>query len=191
MNTLSRLNHRFIVRYFTTWVETNEPESAAPSDSETEDESEEKTAERTADGIMSTPDWRARQLAKHGASADGEFSLGLNPFRVGGHGGHGGLGLMDDFGSGSQSSFPSIHFDDSEEIKGGSSSDEEGGSSEDDDHGVVFNLEVTGPSGAMSPMPTPTPPRAMARTLYIQMEFVENQTLREVSDIFCDYRSCC
>lgn len=37
VNALSRLNHRFIVRYYTTWVETSDPAStAASSDSERE-----------------------------------------------------------------------------------------------------------------------------------------------------------
>ena len=32
VNALSRLSHRNIVRYYTTWVETSEPQSTAASD---------------------------------------------------------------------------------------------------------------------------------------------------------------
>ncbi|KZT71101.1 Serine/threonine-protein kinase [Daedalea quercina L-15889] len=80
VNALSRLNHRFIVRYYTTWVETSEPASTAVSS-----ESDRETA--TADGDTSVPDSRSR-----GSDED--------PFLVD----------LDDLESGSRHSFPSIHF---------------------------------------------------------------------------------
>jgi translation initiation factor 2-alpha kinase 4 len=84
VNALSRLSHRFIVRYYTTWVETSEPTSTAASD-------DSGTESGTEDAMTSVPE-------------SSERSLGSNdPFHID-------LDDLDDLNSRSKSSFPSIHF---------------------------------------------------------------------------------
>jgi eukaryotic translation initiation factor 2-alpha kinase 4 len=157
VNTLSRLNHRFIVRYFTTWVETSEPISAMPSDSDTENEST-SIEDKTASGTGASAKTRRHQ--------NGSFSGSFDPFRVN----------LDDLGGNTQSqnSFPSIHFGGGEETstKDGSSGDED----EEEIDGDVFSMDVVDTDGT----PGIPSPRLLQRTLYIQMEFVERQTLKEV-----------
>ena len=82
VNALSRLSHRNIVRYYTTWIETSEPQSTTSDDS-----SAEFTAE---DGMTSVPETSERHLPINGG-----FYINIEDF--------------DDL-SGSRSSFPSIHF---------------------------------------------------------------------------------
>ncbi|KAL6299472.1 kinase-like domain-containing protein [Sparassis latifolia] len=139
VNALSRLNHRFIVRYYTTWVETSEPTSTtASSDSDRDTE--------TADGMTSVP------KSKGDGSAD-PFSIDL-----------------DDLGSESRHSFPSIHFTQSGSVD---ENDVDTEDSSDEGFGDPFRKEP------LSRPETPQTPPAMSRTLYIQMEFVERQTLKE------------
>ncbi|KAJ7668466.1 kinase-like domain-containing protein [Mycena polygramma] len=144
VNALSRLSHRFIVRYFTTWVETAEPASAAASDDSSADSG-------TEDGT-SVPDFSERHIS----SSD---NLGFD------------LADLDDIGSGSRSSFPSIHFSRS------SSPRTEDGEGEESDSDSVSSEDISTPQ-----VPPPTPPPVLSRTLYIQMEFVERQTLKERID---------
>jgi translation initiation factor 2-alpha kinase 4 len=160
VNALSRLSHRFIVRYYTTWVETSEPISTTSSDT-----SDSETG--TDDGMTSVPHSRE----KHSGSNDISFRLDD----------------LDDFGSGSKSSFPSIHFTRSSSPK----------TDEDDDSEDAFG-NLFGPETPRQFEPATPPPR-ITRTLYIQMvrcldvkcikkfviefvhqEFVERQTLKEV-----------
>jgi translation initiation factor 2-alpha kinase 4 len=83
VNALSRLSHRNIVRYDTTWVETSEPQSSVASD--------DSSAEfATEDGRTSVPETNERHLPINGG-----FYINIEDF--------------DDL-SGSRSSFPSIHF---------------------------------------------------------------------------------
>lgn len=90
VNALSRLSHRFIVRYYTTWVETYEPHSTAPSDTES------STDSGTEDGLTSVP-----------PSSSGTRSRSDS---------HKSFALYDDLdelgagGSASKGSFPSIRF---------------------------------------------------------------------------------
>ena len=109
VNALSRLSHRFIVRYYTTWVETTEPTSTTASD----DSSAESTDE---DGMTSVP-----HAMSNGDRLNGGFSINIEDF--------------DDL-SESGSSFPSIHFDRSTSPTGEdtSSGEEEG----DDPFGSLF-----------------------------------------------------
>lgn len=134
VNALSRLNHRFIVRYYTTWVETSEPASTAAS-SESDRDTE------TADGDTSVPDSRSR------GSDDDPFLVDL-----------------DDLGSSSRHSFPSIHF-----TRSGSADPEKGSesasSAETDGEGAFNGLFSSGPIIRLPVDPAPT----VSRTLYIQM----------------------
>ncbi|KAJ7874765.1 kinase-like domain-containing protein [Mycena olivaceomarginata] len=149
VNALSRLSHRFIVRYFTTWVETAEAASAAPSD--------DSGAESGTEYGTSVPDSSDRRVS---FSDDIGFDLAD----------------LDDLGSGSRSSFPSIHFSHSR-ASSPRTDDGEGDDEcdESDSDGVPEDL-------SSSNEPSPTPPRVLSRTLYIQMEFVERQTLKERID---------
>ncbi|KIL60768.1 hypothetical protein M378DRAFT_906708 [Amanita muscaria Koide BX008] len=170
VNALSRLSHRFIVRYYTTWVETSEITSAVPSDDE--------GAEDDEDGLTSVPN------SGSGAKENGS---GSHPLTSGGFS----IDLSDLDGSQSRWSFPSIHFSRSRSPESGESSgsgscgsdgangDGSGSSSEEINRGHLkglFAKKTTMLQGLM------TPPLVMTRTLYIQMEFVERQTLKERVD---------
>ncbi|TFK38831.1 hypothetical protein BDQ12DRAFT_605427 [Crucibulum laeve] len=99
VNALSRLSHRFIVRYYTTWIETYEPTSTAASD----DSSAESGTE---DGMTSVPETDERHLPTNGG-----FSIDMEDF---------------DEISESRTSFPSIHFGESSSPGTSDSSDEDG-----------------------------------------------------------------
>lgn len=129
VNALSRLSHRFIVRYFTTWVETADVASAAASD--------DSEASGTEDGT-SVPDLSERHI----------FSSDHIAFD---------LDDLDDIGSGSRSSFPSIHFSRSSSPR---TDDGEGDESDSDEASEELSS---------SQEPPPTPPPVVSRTLYIQM----------------------
>lgn len=131
VNALSRLSHRFIVRYYTTWVEISDPISTAVSD-------DSGTESGTEDGMTSVPDSSYRYLPTNGG-------LSIN------------LEDLDDFGSGSQSSFPSIHFGRSQSPRMDDDDD-----NSDDAFGNLFS-----PDGKIEPPMTPPP--MVSRTLYIQM----------------------
>ncbi|KAG6906892.1 hypothetical protein DXG01_011480 [Tephrocybe rancida] len=138
VNALSRLSHRFIVRYFTTWVEIfDEPISAVVSD-----DSRTEFRHRAWDDLL--PDLSDYYLPTNGGGRTIDFD-----------------DLTDRSSLSSKSTFPSIHFD-------GALSPGTGESSRSDDEasGNLFTLPVT-------------PPPMQPRTLYIQMEFVERQTLKE------------
>ncbi|KAG6815378.1 hypothetical protein H0H93_009990 [Arthromyces matolae] len=145
VNALSRLSHRNIVRYYTTWVEiSDEPISSIASD----DSSTESGIES---GLTSVPN-----------SDAGERYLPTN-----------GGGLTIDFGDltgrrslSSKSSFPSIHFD--------SASSPGTGESSGSDEEALENLFQP-----REKLPVTPPVPLKSRTLYIQMEFVERQTLKE------------
>ncbi|KAL4071177.1 kinase-like domain-containing protein [Scleroderma yunnanense] len=143
VNALSKLSHRFIVRYYTTWVEMAEDISAAPS---SEDDS--GTGSGTEGGRTSVPHSFERK-----ENSD-PFSIDLDD--------------LDDYGSGSRSSFPSIHFTRSD-MKDEKDEDEE---DSDDAFANLFTSEYVDEAESK---PAPVVPR----TLYIQMEFVERQTLKE------------
>ncbi|CAL1710511.1 unnamed protein product [Somion occarium] len=141
VNALSRLNHRFIVRYYTTWVETSEVPSTTASSA-------------GSDSTTSVPVTREH-------SEDGSDT---NPFTFD----------MDDLASESHSrrSFPSIRFTRSGTPEESSDSDE----IDDDDPFLPEGLR--GRTTIKRNSPSPGAP-AVIRTLYIQMEYVERQTLQE------------
>lgn len=141
VNALSRLNHRFIVRYYTTWVETAELESTNAS-------------AEASDSGTSVP-----------GSRESSFSGNGDPFGVD----------MDDLGSGSMQSFPSIRFTRSGTPES-SSTDPESDDMLDDDPFLPEGFQAlkrVDKTPRAPPQPTPS------RTLYIQMEYVERQTLKE------------
>jgi translation initiation factor 2-alpha kinase 4 len=109
INALSRLSHRFIVRYYTAWFEDSELASATVSSDGSGDD--------TADGKTSV---LSGIHCRDGSS---------DPFRID----------LDDLGSGSHSttSFPSIHFtgSGSDATEG---SDGDGDETEADDLGEMF-----------------------------------------------------
>lgn len=110
VNALSRLSHRFVVRYYTTWVETSEIASAAASDeSGVEDE----------DGLTSVPGSSASYGNGKTNNGDGGSERYLPT--------NGGFSIdlddLDDIsGSHSKYSFPSIHFSRSMSPESGESS---------------------------------------------------------------------
>ena len=152
VNALSRLSHRNIVRYYTTWVETAEPGVHVES---SEDSSLDSLTE-PADFMTSVPP---------GTPIKGQASQPIN----------GGFQInIEDFDdlSLSLTSFPSIHFGrssspGSDEISG----DDDSSSSEGHDEFAGLFKGGKSKSGSISARavsPEPTTP-AMARTLYIQM----------------------
>lgn len=183
VSALSRLNHRFIVRYYTTWVETSDglPTNNLGSESEESDRTDETK------GLTSKP--------RRSSDDDGHFTT---------------FDLKDldrsMGGTSRHSTFPSIHFSrtssqQTDEQNGSDSSDELFDVDEDSDNDP-FALSAN-PKGQGRPVPingssifrrSSSP--ALRRTLYIQMvscvsntsnrrltspqEFVERQTLREV-----------
>ncbi|KAF5320234.1 hypothetical protein D9611_011377 [Ephemerocybe angulata] len=168
VNALSRLNHRFIVRYYTTWIETVEAPSATASDDSSAENS-------TASGGTSDSEDATTSVPRTINTADERF-LPIN----------GGFGLdfdVDDFDdlSGSQTSFPSIRFGEGSQSPEGSDSEGEGDGDEGDEgslHRTLFTHEFS-ETGMGTPTDGVMP---MTRTLYIQMEFVERQTLKERVD---------
>lgn len=171
VNALSRLNHRFIVRYYTTWIETVEAPSTTASDDSSagsstasteagstptsghntdDDETDSEEATNTTSGPS------ARAIRRR--SGQDELFLPVN----------GGFGLdieVDDFDEmddGSQSSFPSIHFEGSQSPPGSDSS-LSGDEGEGDD---IFDTLFTPGTARQGEGLMPGP---LTRTLYIQM----------------------
>jgi translation initiation factor 2-alpha kinase 4 len=141
VSALRQLNHRYIVRYYTTWTETSDPRSTTASDSDSDAE--------TVDGITSVPQSRSRSRAE-----DSENLLSLD---------------LNDFGSNSsRSSFPSIHFGGADDSSDGSS--EEGEENEDGLKNLIDSLPSLKslPSDQWSRPKTPIPSTSRT-TLYIQM----------------------
>ncbi len=140
INALSRLSHRFIVRYYTAWFEDLELASATVSSDDSGDD--------TADGATSV----LSGIIRRDGSSD--------PFGID----------LDDLGSESRSStsFPSIHFTGSGSgDTEGSDGDIEGDETEADELGEMFDAQRSG-SAVINVVPRP-PPAPRPRTLYIQM----------------------
>lgn len=140
INALSRLSHRFIVRYYTAWFEDSELLSTVASSDDSGDE--------TADGVTSVLGGNRRR--------DGSS----DPFVID----------LDELGSGSHSStsFPSIHFTGSGSgATEGSDGDIDGDEIDADDLGEIFRAPQNG-SAVINVVPRTLPP-SRPRTLYIQM----------------------
>jgi translation initiation factor 2-alpha kinase 4 len=159
VNALSRLSHRNIVRYYTTWVETFEPTSNAHSEDSSTDEG---TTEGTNGGMTSVPDHD--NASERHLPVNGGFHLNVEDF--------------DDL-SVSRSSFPSIHFGRS--TSSGEEADSTSSGEDGDDFASLFASShgksksqsqqsmVVIPSGKKKgKFAVPTSP-AVSRTLYIQM----------------------
>lgn len=144
VNALSRLSHRFIVRYYTTWVETSEPTSTAASD---DDDSE----DRTESGLL-TPSSGSTSGSRGAVVAFSDnISFSLDDL---------------DEASANASSFPSIHFSRSSSPSTTEEEDEE--ESGDGGFGNLFAHESSQPKKVVTTRAPPTPP-VLSRTLYIQM----------------------
>lgn len=140
INALSRLSHRFIVRYYTAWFEDSELASTTVSS--------DGSGDGTADGITS---------ALSGVHRRDDSS---DPFSID----------LDELGSESRSStsFPSIHFTGSgSDATEGSDGDIDGDETDADDLGEMFEAPRNG-SAVINVVPR-TPPHSRPRTLYIQM----------------------
>ncbi|KAI9060398.1 Serine/threonine-protein kinase [Trametes sanguinea] len=156
VNALSRLNHRFIVRYYTTWVETTE-DAASTVNSDIDSSTSE-----TTDGMTSVPH---SNHSNHSDTDDHITTFDMN-----------------DLDSPSKHSFPSIHF-------GSRSGDDVGSDSTSESDDLFADQDLFGTPSRPRAIPTngtvgrpsaPAPePKPAARILYIQMEYVERQTLKE------------
>ena len=150
VNALSRLSHRNIVRYYTTWVETAEPDVQVTSsdDSSAEYDTEER------DFKTSVPP--GTPIKANHQPINGGFHVNIEDF--------------DDL-SLSGMSFPSIHFGISNSAGGSEGSGEDSTSSEEQDgFAGLFKSgkSISGSKSIRAVSPTPTAP-VMTRTLYIQM----------------------
>lgn len=151
IDALSRLSHRNIVRYYTTWIEEVESlsgnSSSASSDSgsgsgdETETEGEGEGEDQSADGTV--------QFTDEELELTNPLSYDINELNV-------------DSGRHS-SSFPSIMFTDGDLA----STDDEGDS--DGSSLGLSNLMDRVPSRGPSSDGTLTPPPRLSRVMYIQM----------------------
>jgi eukaryotic translation initiation factor 2-alpha kinase 4 len=175
VNALSRLSHRFIVRYYTTWVETSEV-PISTSASRNGSASASSAASDDEDGMTSVPQSNSHSFSFDFDGAEHGISIDLKD-----------LDSLAGGGGSSKSSFPSIHFARSlsgSRITGSGSeeSDESEGSSEDAELGgdnIVFEIDGVGPGSANGNDPDAAiastarnlleAPRPLPRTLYIQM----------------------
>ncbi len=158
VNALSRLNHRFIVRYYTTWVETTEDgSSTANSDVDS-------SMSDTTEGMTSVPH-------QFGDRSDDTAEDHITTFD------------MNDLDSPSKHSFPSIHFGSHSGDDVGSSD-----STSDSDDLFEDEVFVTAGKPRAIPnngnggrhVPPPPLPKPAARILYIQMVRPYHHTVIEV-----------
>ncbi|KAG9128480.1 hypothetical protein FRC07_009703 [Ceratobasidium sp. 392] len=145
INALSKLTHRYIVRYYTTWLETLQSDARSPTDS---------------DGSSVSDTTEAPETLTNGSSTDEEALFNLDDLPPPGSSPYTGT------------SFPGIHFRENSESRSRSSHGFDDSSDEDEDENAP---------ALVSPMTLNTAsPKVNPRILYIQMEFVENQTLKEL-----------
>lgn len=146
------MNHRYIVRYYTTWIETSDHVSTATS-----------TVGSSAGTSVPT--------GPHGDASTEEES---DPFAID----FDALDLdLDAYNAQSQASFPAITF-----TRSGTPLSDETASGSDGSDGSATDEEASPVNGRASALArrAVTPVPSVSRTLYIQMEYVERQTLKEV-----------
>ncbi|KAI1316493.1 hypothetical protein EDD11_009906 [Mortierella claussenii] len=202
VTTLSRLHHQFVVRYFTTWFEDANGGSWSENKSDSEDDSEEDDKEEEDDDdedSVSSYD-RSRRIVKD-MKYDflSEDASNRNQSYPNIHFGH----RSRDVSGRGESSFGmnGLALDSSEESsEEGSDSDSESESDYDSDSGSEsdsgIRFESEGTNGTASDQ---KPKKALvqqvvkkrlapkpSRTLYIQMEYCERQTLKDLIDIGVD-----
>ncbi|KAI0354133.1 Serine/threonine-protein kinase [Trametes cingulata] len=145
VNALSRLNHRFIVRYYTTWVETTEDvTSNANSDAD-------ESMSDTTDGLTSVP--------KHSHRSDTDDHITTFD--------------MNDLDSPSKHSFPSIHFGSRSGDDVGSDSTSDSDDLFAEDLFVTPARPRAIPNNGTVGRPSAMTPKPAARILYIQMRINE------------------
>ncbi|KAK5119947.1 hypothetical protein LTR85_007023 [Meristemomyces frigidus] len=150
---LNKLNHAYIVRYFSTWVETDVSGAISESATTTTETTEEALEETTED------------FSSEGPRMDFGFQS------------TGGLDFV------SSSGYPQIEFGD-DDADEDASSDEEAGEGENDKG--TTDGESTIPSRAVSQVAelglrqSRSDSRRLPSILYIQMEYCERQTLRDL-----------
>ncbi|KAF8682663.1 Anticodon binding domain of tRNAs [Rhizoctonia solani] len=144
ITALSRLSHRYIVRYYTAWLETLQSGATSPSDSDGSAASSDTTEEA--------------QTVTNDDSVDSAFVFNLDDLPPPGSSPYTGT------------SFPGIHFRENSQSQSRSSHGFDDSSDEDEDDSPVVT----------TPQVKAVTPKINPRILYIQMEFVENQTLKEL-----------
>ncbi|KAG8734066.1 hypothetical protein FRC11_012669 [Ceratobasidium sp. 423] len=143
ITALSKLSNRFIVRYYTAWLETLQSGANSPTDS---------------DGSTASSDTTEAQTVTNDSSADAAILFNLDDLPPPGSSPYTGT------------SFPGIHFRENSQSQSRSSHGFDDSSDEDeDDPPVVAFVQAKAATPKVNP-----------RILYIQMEFVENQTLKEM-----------
>lgn len=142
VNALSRLSHRYIVRYFTTWVEESfSPTSNVPSDSDSDDDG-------TAAGLSPSSSRERTRTARIEELPEDPFSVDLSD-----------LGIT----SGG-TSFPSVYFTSGDVMSGS----EDEGTDEEDEQAITNIRSSKNVRPSASSNAKPQGPLKL-RTLYIQM----------------------
>ncbi|CAE6484348.1 unnamed protein product [Rhizoctonia solani] len=145
ITSLSKLSNRFIVRYYTAWLETLQSGANSPTDSDGSTAS----SGATEDAHTVTND----------SSTDAAILFNLDDLPPPGSSPYTGT------------SFPGIHFRENSQSQSRSSHGFDDSSDEDEDDSPVVVQSVQAKAAT---------PKINPRILYIQMEFVENQTLKEM-----------
>lgn len=146
---LNRVNHPYVVRYFSTWIEHD------PNGANSADVPEESLETETSTGLTTTED--------DGPEIEFDYQS------------TGGLDIV------SSSGYPQIEFgedsddedNDEDNDEGGAREEEESRSDEDDDRGIDA-------SHSPPPVVRKARPEAKKAIMYIQMEYCERHTLRDI-----------
>ncbi|KAM0750676.1 Serine/threonine-protein kinase [Meredithblackwellia eburnea MCA 4105] len=169
----SRMNHPNIVRYHTSWVETDENPQATDTDAESQLTGTETGESRE----ISTEEGSTEEDAASDSEDDSEEPSDFEDDGLAtGHHLDIDLGLDDfddnDFlsvGHSKSVSYPSIHFGNEDDVSRAGS--------------TAANSPVISRRPSVRPLsPTGSPVPRFVRTLYIQMEYVEKLTLKEAID---------
>ncbi|KAF9926747.1 hypothetical protein FBU30_003741 [Linnemannia zychae] len=198
VTTLSRLHHQFVVRYFTTWFEDANSGTWSKNKSNSDDDSEEDDDDEDSDEEdedMSTYNNANRMVKDLKYDFLSEASENRNRSYPSVH-----FGRSRDVSRRDESSFGmnGLALDSSDEStdSDNESEYETDSESEDDscsDNGIRFESEATdGTASDPRAKAKVSPPKKKrnaikpTRTLYIQMEYCERQTLKDLIDIGVD-----